>query len=287
MVFTYTKDLIYKNCSRRIDEKIREKNKEKSKNKNISHRKLYPPNPKIIGRILRCETDKRNPYLIQYAVLCEVRDKLDFDSNQEILWGSHEEIALNLPLIFQQLILDLLSPSSEYKDEIDNILCRYVPYARYSAYYHLLFESESPIPGFHPSDFYNVNEFEAKMNIDAMADKAIVHLFSLCKDNFFELFLTFTDSHDTFKFWDDEIKKWVNEYFIKMLECYTPTSNALGTRIRNIINSDYLYIPSIDSITNQSNPNAQSMKDLLSATEKYIQELEKIQANCIDQNLFC
>lgn len=254
---------------------------------NISHRKLYPPNPKIIGRILRCEIDKRNPYLIQYAVLCEIRDKLDFDSNQEILWGSHEEIAFYLPVIFQHLILDLLSPSSEYKDETDSILCRYVPYARYSAYYHLLFESESPIPGFHPSDFYNVDEFEAKMNIDAMADKAIVHLFLLCKDNFLELFLAFTDSHDTFKFWDGELKKWIDEYFIRMLRCYAPTSNALGTRIRNIINSDYLYIPSISPVTNQSNPNVQSMKDLILATEKYIQELEKIQANCIDQNLFC
>ncbi len=277
MEFTGTKDLIYKNCSIRIAEKIKEEN--------ISYRKLYPPNPKIIGHILKCQINKkRNPYLIQNAVLCEIKDKLNFDSNQEILWGSHKEIAFYLPIIFQHLIFDLLSPSSEYKDKIDNILCRYVPYARYSAYYHLLFETESPIPGFEPSLLYNVNEFDMRMNIEAMTDKAIVHLFLLCKNNFFQLFLTFTDSHDTFRSWDNDLKKWVDKYFIKMLESYAPTSNALGTRIRNIINSDYLYIPFIDPITNK---NSQSMKDLISATDKYIQELENIQANCYDQNLFC
>lgn len=72
-----------------------------------------------------------------------------------------------------------------------------------------------------------------------------------------------------------------------MIRHYAPTQNSLGVRIKNIINSDYLYISKFNNSTYQFNNDLLFMKKLIIATEKYIFELEKIQANCTDKDLFC
>ncbi len=280
MEFNFTKDLLYKNCASRIA--IRQKEKK------ISNRKLYPQNPKIIGQILKCQTDqRRNRYLLQNAVLHAINKELNFDGYENILWGNAEERTYYIPVIFQHIIYDLLSPSSKYKNSVDTILCRYVPYARYSAYYHLLYTPRPALTDYDLSIIYEVDKFDIQNDIDQMIDEAIADLYINCSNGFQSLFFAFIEENkDSFKCIDRKLETWVNDKLLVFLQKYIPSENSLGIRIRNIINSDYLYIPQLMSFAECNNPDTESLKQLVIATDKYIQELEQIQNNCINRNLF-
>lgn len=109
MILENTSDFIYKNCSDRISQRIRKKK--------LSHRSIYKQEPKMIGRICRCiVVPKRNPYLIQDSVRDELKEKLVFNSYQEMLWGSEEEIQDNLPALFMMIMSDLYKFKDAYMD---------------------------------------------------------------------------------------------------------------------------------------------------------------------------
>lgn len=279
MELKYTKDLIYKNCADRIAAKQTEKG--------LSNRNIYPNESKIIGRIKNCDIRKdRNPYLIQDSVLNKIVSKLDFGSPQDVLWGTQEEINYYLPVLFQHIVFDMLSTASEYKDKINEILCRYVPYARYLAYHHLLFECKSPIPEIELSFLYDINDIEAKLCIDTKIDEAIAHLFSLCRKDFMKIYLEFVNEISSFKKWDNKLLKWIDKDFFPMLQPYAPTANSIGVRIKTLLSCDYSYLSNILFSKENNNADKEAMKKLITATDDYILKLEEIQAKCANKNLF-
>lgn len=271
-----TSEIVYRNCAERIRLRIEEKK--------IKHKDIHKDDPKIISRIINYKiNNKKNPYLIQFAVLCNIRENLDFKNNQEILWGTPKEIIeYDLPLMFQNIIRDILSSSSDIRNEVRDILCGYIPYARHSSLYQLLSETESPMIEFELSSLYNIDE----VFVDAKTDEAITYIYSLCEDKFKEKYLEFTDSLDSFSRWTIKMAEWIEDEFMKILRIYAPTSNSLGMRIRDLIYSDFHYIPDIILSGSEIDPNIVSMKNLVNATNNYIEELENIQRSCTDKNMF-
>lgn len=266
MEFKFTTEYIYKSCSERISKRIEDKN--------ISHRSIYKDESKIIGRIRRGEISDRNKYLIQDKVLEAINEKLEFNKKQAVLWGTDEEIKENLIIIFQCLLFDLISIDSPFKDTVNDILCCYTPYARYLGYYKIIFETKSPINGIEMSDLYNVDSYSAINTIESIADEAINYLFAQCHIDFEDLFLKFTKNHDSFSKWTYRLEDWVKEDLMPMLSQYKPSENGLGRRILMLIASDYKYIPNIK--THISTIEVEKYKRLISATERYITELEEI-----------
>lgn len=266
MEFKFTTKYIYKSCSERISKRIEEKN--------ISHRSIYKDESKIIGRIRRSELSDRNKYLIQDKVLEAINEKLEFNNKQAVLWGTDEEIKQNLIIIFQCLVFDLISTDSPFKDTVNDILCYYTPYARYLGYYKILFEAKSPINGIEMSDLYNVEIYSAINTIESIADEAINYLFYQCYKDFKKRYFNFVKKHNSFSKWTYRLEDWVKEDLIPMLSQYKPPENDLGRRILKLIVSDYKYIPNIKTHTNTIE--VEKYKRLISATERYITELEEI-----------
>lgn len=266
MKFKFTTEYIYKSCSERINKRIEEKQ--------LSHRSIYKNESKIIGRIRRCEISDRNKYLIQDNVLDAINKKLEFNDIQAILWGTEEEIKQNLIIIFQCLLFDLISAESPFKDTINDILCGYIPYARYLGYYKILFETKSPINGIKMSELYNVDIFNAINTIDSFADTAINYLFAQCNEDFKEKFLHFTKNHNSFSRWTYRLEEWVEKDLIPMLLKFKPSENDLGRRILKLISTDYQLIPHIKM--SKDIIEIENFKKLISATDRYITELEDI-----------
>lgn len=273
-----TKQLIYENCAERIRNRIKEKN--------VTHKYIYESDPKIISRIINCDiSEKRNPYLIQDAVLYEITQKLEFNNKQEVLWGTYEEIEYNLIIIFQRIILDILSSQNDLKPEIDDILCTYVPYARYSAYQHILFETKLPTPDLVFSRMYNRDELGMKMTIDAKVSEAINHIFSLCRKEFKRKYFHFTSEMKTFSKWDKKMAMWIAEDFMGIIKPYTPRPDSLGMRIKRLLISDYSLIPNVFLSYTLPTQDIEPLNELLQATEKYVANLEKIYENCDKKSL--
>lgn len=280
MDLKYTKEFIYINCAKRISEKIEEKG--------LSHRAIYRADPKMIGRIRRCQIkENRNTYLIQDSIRDCLKDKLEFDTFKDMLWGTDEEIGeeISLRLLFQSIILDLISPSSEYKNIVNEILCGYVPFARYSGLYQILFESGISIAQETITYFYDIDKIDVLTCIDTYADKAIQFLFNKCKSDFLQAFLRFANSTNSYKKWTYKFEKWIEKDLMILLCEYMPNENSFGKRIKGMIHSDYLHIAQLVSSYNPEEINA--IKMLLASTEKYISMLEDIQYTYPDYDFSC
>ncbi len=215
-------------------------------------------------------------YLIQDNVRDAIVDKLHFKDNKHLLWGTNEEICYNLPLVFQCLLFDLISKDSIYRELTEKILCSYIPFARYLAYHHVIFEMPSPIEGYSTSDFYPTNIWELYETVDAFADKAIAYLYQKCHSDFYNTFLQFCTSHDSYKKWTKYLDIWVKEQIIPIISKYKPTSNSVGSRIYSLILTDYSYIPSLVLSDTFKEPNILAIQKMISATDQYIEQLENI-----------
>lgn len=272
MNFTFTKELIYKNCADRISRAIVDTG--------ISHRKIYKQESKIIGRIRKCIiVPSRNPYLIPDNVRDALKKELPFDTEQDLLWGTKDEVSSFLPVIFQHLIFDLIANKSDYKDLINKILCNYIPYARYRAYYHILYETPSPIPNQFMTALYDVDNIDMIMTIDSYTDSAISYLFRMCREDFKDSFFRFMEINDSFKKLDKRLNKWVDTDLISILRQYTPSETSLGHRIESLISCDYSYLPLISSSKISEKSEAPVMQQIISATDQYVSALEAIQKN--------
>lgn len=264
------KDYIYKNCADRINERIKEKK--------LSYRTIYHSDPRIIGKICKCEIiEKRNDYLIQDSVRDELKKKLSFDSYQDMLWGSSNERVEQFPTIFLLVLTDLVDSSSPYKDKINSILCDYTPYARYIGYYKIIFEQNPIIPEINNENLYNIDTHEMLSSIDYYFSCAVNHLYMKCKNDFIKLYNKFVENRDSFKRWTFRFEEWITNELIPMLEKYTPSQNSLGMRILRIIEEDYCKIPLLNISSNPYEINV--IQNLLSSSEKYISALEDIQLN--------
>ena len=232
----------------------------------------------MIGKICRCEiNENRNAYLIQDCVMYELKKKLDFNSYQEILWGSPKERAEYYPILFLLLLTDLVDSSSPYKDQINRILCGYIPYARYLGYYKIIFEEAPLFPDASNAELYDIDIRELILSVDHYFSCAVDFLYRKCKQKFIELYNTFADNHDSFKRWTYRFEEWIQDQLFPMLSEYMPSDKSLGIRILNIIEEDYSKIPLLNITYDADEVNI--IHNLLSASEKYITSLEHIQIN--------
>lgn len=266
MFLESTSDFIYKNCSDRILQRI--------KAKNLSHRSIYKQEPKMIGRICRCiVVPKRNPYLIQDSVRDELKEKLDFNSYQEMLWGSEEEIQDNLPALFMMIMSDLAN-DNQYKEIINHILCAYIPYVRYYGYYRIFFEYKPLLPDFDNSYFYELDSSELLSSIDNSFSEAVNYIYERCRYKFKDAYMDFVLSHDSFKRWTYRFEEWIDESLMPLLKQYMPEDTSFSARILNMIEADFSKIPLL-KITNDPDE-LEVLKSLLVSTDKYIDSLEEI-----------
>lgn len=239
---------------------------------------------------------KNNPYLITPKLLngldesgdaCGIVPVLGFKDEYEVLWGTNEEFNNNLHQIFRNIISDLLDIHT-YDKEINNALCDYVPFAKYSTYLQLIQKTHFPV-----LPYYGIREDEIFFNIDSVEANAIDFLYSKpnFKKEFNEKFSKFTRPHDskqeknpkTHTIYTNLDKKIANNFvkpdLIPLLKKYAPSGDSLGLRAKNIIEHDLSQ--SKDLILaheeNRTLSDSEYKKALINASSSYIVKLEEIQ----------
>ncbi len=261
-----TKDFIYKNCSDRISHEISVRK--------LSHRSIYKYEPKMIGRVCRCViTEKRNPYLIQDCIRDALKESLEFNSYWEMLWGSENEIIEQLPALFLTVLTDLAN-DTHYKKTVNQILCSYLPYAKYYGYYRIFFECEPLLPDFDNSYFYDIDSSELLSSIDYVFSDAVNHLYQKCNSEFRDAYIDFAKSHDSFKRWPYRFEEWIEATLIPILVKNKPSDSSFSARILKMIESDFSKIPLLKM---SGDPDELILiRKLLASTEQYISSLEEI-----------
>lgn len=270
-------NFIYSCCANRINKKI--------KASDSALDKIYSSDPKILSSIRHNKRTSRNRFLVPDRVFYnpQYEDgllvKLDFHkSKQEVLWGTDEEIKENLPHIFKKIMLDLLDNQSELDFSIEDILCDFVPYAKYSTYFNLLFSKDNSFPALS----YGVYEDNIIENIDISRKNAIKFLYQKCEKDFSETFIKFTQETKSFKKIDKVFNNnFINKLFIPLLKKYIPEENSLGIRVKNLITADLSHVP---KLIFPKESNKKYYQKLICASSEYILKLEQIQKNIISIN---
>ena len=210
---------------------------------------------------------------------CGIVPVLGFKDEYEVLWGTNEEFNNNLHQIFRNIISDLLDMHT-YDIEINNVLCDYVPFAKYSTYFQLILKTQLPV-----IPYYGITEDEILFNIDNAEENAIDFLY-LKPDfnkNFDEIFSNFIQQNDLKTKYTNIDKKITNKFvqphLIPLLKKYAPSGDSLGLRVKNIIEHDLSQ--SKDLIRaheeNRTLSDSEYKKALISASSSYIVKLEEIQ----------
>ena len=279
--FKLTRNLLYENCSSRIRTRIN--------TLGLTQADIYPADPKMISRILNLKITTRNSYLIQYSVLCSIVENLNFKDNQEVIWGTIDEIKFDLSNIFEAIIFDLLSSKDPIRNEIIDILCSYTPFARYSAYQELFFypkndkndnnkTEKSKISNAHIiPHLYGTNTFDLFRTTEGVVSKAITFLFLRCYSQFFTCYKEFTEQHDTFSKWPTYMMQWAKTSLLNILKPFAPSDNSIERRIINLIISDYSNVIEESKYLSEENPKIKYLKDVTNLTENYVDNLEALQ----------
>lgn len=276
-------EFFYEKTSKRVKEKI--------KNSGSTYENIFPSDPKQLSWIINNNRTKNNRYLICDAVIkYEDKDKknehyglimcCDFKDKKEVLWGTETEIESYLPDLFLLLFneLNTLDLNNAYNSKSEYILYDYVPYAKYSAYWKILFSSNN----IHPAIFYGIYEDQIINNIDSSRNEAIRFLYIKCKNRFAKIFKKFADNTRSYsKIPDVFEKKFINQNFIPMLdeiENKMKEKASLGLRVRDLILND-LSMSALLIVGKDNNNNEENIKNLINASSKYICKLEEIQNN--------
>lgn len=164
----------YKKASSRIKEQI-----EISK---LTQKEIYMYDPKQISHIINNRRTKNNKYLITDAVLlshiCKDKcigllPKLSFNSKKEILWGTDKEIESYLFDLFRLLWKEVTVEDDFYKIDKEKFLCDYIPYAKYSTYWNILYSPHNEFPAI----TYGIHENIIVENIDSAREQAFIFLY--------------------------------------------------------------------------------------------------------------
>ncbi|MBR4948752.1 MAG: hypothetical protein IKZ29_09340 [Clostridiales bacterium] len=281
-------------------EKAAERVKQKVTESGLKHTEIYPPDHKQISRIINNNRQKNNPYLISNAVLksfyideggdhipCGLVEKLDFESVKEVLWGSDKEIESYIHELFNLLWEEVCV--QEHQIDAELYLSDYIPYAKYSTYWDLLFNNNtSGILHVSPADdeakkvvltaisTFGIYEDTVIELIDPARKEALLFLYSKCHEDFLSKFLEFANNTDSYHSLNKTIKNvLVNGIFIPLLEKHKPDASSLGLRVRNLIKEDLSYSAALIFNTQIDNPKYRHQ--LIRASSEYICKLEKIQ----------
>lgn len=265
-------DFIYSSCANRINNKINESC--------LTLEKIYSSDPKILSSIRQNIRTPRNVFLVPDRVFTNPQNndgllvKLDFhNSIQEVLWGTEEEINNNLPLIFKNVILDLLDNKLKLDFSIEDILCDFVPYAKYSTYYKIILSKDNK----YPAIFYGVYEDKVIENLYSSKDRAIDFLYSKSQNEFSKAFINFAKETTSFKNINKVFKEnFIYKSFIPLLMTHIPDETSLGIRVKNLILADLSQTAKL--ILNNDFTN-DYYRQLINASSEYILKLERIQQN--------
>lgn len=298
MNFKNTTNYIYKNCINRVKKRL-----EKHGLPQIS---ICPSDKSLVSHFFNYEKYennaeqcndksnplKNNPYLITPKLLngldesgnaCGIVPVLGFKDEYEVLWGTNEEFNNNLHQIFRNIISDLLDMHT-YDIEINNVLCDYVPFAKYFTYLQLILKTHSPV-----IPYYGITEDEILFNIDNAEANAIDFLYSKpdFKKDFKKIFSDFIQQNKLKDKYTNIDKKITNRFvqpdLIPLLKKYAPSGDSLGLRVKNIIEHDLAQ--SKDLILahekNHTLSDSEYKKALINASSSYIVKLEEIQKSFI------
>ncbi|GAB6168567.1 hypothetical protein JCM1393_10270 [Clostridium carnis] len=272
-------EFFYCRASNRIKEKVTESN--------LTHREIYLRDSKQISWIINNNRTKNNRFLITDAVLENCDDfgepdgllkKLPFRNIKEILWGTDYEIECYLPLLFE-----LLWDEVSYEDNPNLIdkelyLCDYIPYAKYSTYWNIIF-SENNI---YPAISYGIMEDDVINNIDKAREQAYIFLYNKYKIKFKKIFVEFVEKTDSFhKINQVFLDNFIRDKFIPMLIQNKPNSISLGLRVKNLIEADLSHVASLS--LNDDDIEQKYYSKLINASSTYIVLLEKIQSAYLEQ----
>lgn len=274
-------EFFYCRASNRVKEKVTESK--------LTHREIYMRDSKQISWIINNNRTKNNRFLITDAVLENCDDfgepdgllaKLPFRNRNEILWGTDDEIECYLPLLFE-----LLWDEVSYQDNPNHIdkelyLCDYIPYAKYSTYWNILFSPNNKYPAL----LYGIYEDDVINNIDSARDEALAFLYTKCKYKFTNIFIKFAYSTDSFH----KINKvfqhtFIEQLFIPMLLQFAPNESSLGLRVRDLIFSDLSKCGELLFERNNIYNSNSFFSQLINASSTYIVSLEKIQSAYLEE----
>lgn len=284
-------EFFYKKASARVKIKVDESK--------LKHKEILYPDPKQISRIINNNRQRNNKFLINDSALeTSYKDEnnnsvpsglipsLGFNSPKEVLWGKNEEIADYLHDLFI-LLWDEVCIQDKLIDS-DLYLCDYVPYAKYSTYWKILFESDTindPRFSFEeydgrilnfPALFFGIKEDTVIENIDSARDDALEFFYNRFKDDFFTNFIEFSEENASFHMLNKRIKiDLVEKRFLPLMEKYKPDASSLGLRVKALISEDLSYCAALVCNRNIDNPDYR--KQLINASSDYILRLEKIQ----------
>ena len=183
-------NFFYEKTSKRIKEKI-----DLSK---YNHSQIYSRDYKQISWIINNKRTKNNRFLVTNAVLRNTDEsgeaiglvpKLNFKNEQEVLWGTKEEILNYLPNLFKLLWNEVSKENSGYQIDKNLFLCDYVPYAKYNTYWNILFSENNN----YPAIAYGIFEDDVIENYDKVEREAYKFLYNKCKKDFLKIFNDFTD----------------------------------------------------------------------------------------------
>lgn len=285
-------EFFYKKASDRVRQKVKESN--------LKHIDILYPDHKQISRIINNNRHRNNPYLINDSALntsyvddetqkyisCGLVPKLDFNSVKEVLWGTDEEINSYIHDLFLLLWEEVCVNNKRIDSEL--YLCDFVPYAKYSTYWNILFESSTfNDPRFSfveyegimlnfPALFFGIKEDTVIENIDSARANALNYLYYRCKNAFLSEFINYANTTFSFHMLNKSLKNELIECkFIPMLEHFKPDASSLGIRVKNLILEDLSYSASLFINRQIDNPIYRQM--LINASENYICRLEEIQ----------
>lgn len=281
----------YKKASARVKTKVEESQ--------LTHKEILYPDPKQISRIINNKPQRNNPFLINNSALetfyinenyefvpFGLIRTLDFNSPKEVLWGTNEEISDYIHELFILLwnkvcVQDKLIDSDFY-------LCDYVPYAKYSTYWKILFESDTiNDPRFSfakynnrvlnfPALFFGIKEDTIIENIESTREEALEFFYNRCKEDFLSDFIKFTEENSSFHMLNNTIANdLIEKRFLPLIKKYKPDASSLGLRVKNLIYEDLSYCATLVYKRNINNPDYR--KQLTNASSDYIISLEKIQ----------
>lgn len=284
-VFKRTIYFFYEECSKRIDQKIQnkknEKKRENKENQKFSLTEIYS-DEKLISRIRHNNRyEHTNKYLLTNSVIYEGLLPNLFDNDiQALLWGTDEEISKNLPLIFQNIMLDLVEGSSSYEIDIRLILSDYAPYAFDWTVTELI--QTSPLEIIDYPDLINVSEIFT--SLPHSQQKAITFLYQKCKPEFEKEFFEFCKTTRTYQKLDHLFEEdFIKKRLIPLLKKYIPKEDSIGLRVRNLILND---ISKIIEVVKYEHPTPYSdfCYKLISLSAQYANALIDLQVSNL--NLF-
>ena len=188
----------------------------------------------------------KNPYLIPDSCLTYLTNRLDFESEQQLLWediGKKE----NIHSIFHCLLQESFWDNEELKELLNHVLIDYIPYANVSPLFDMiLFPSKYEMKKFTGSNlyvplfFYGKSEDEVIEIFPRYLDEGIEFLYMKCYKDFKKIFIDFINENCTsLKKIDKKLEGFVNNELKNLLLQYSPKEDSLGLRVRNIMISDW------------------------------------------------